>query len=422
VTVYVRFIFDEQQMSPSTIRKWLERGDSLPEGWSPLMDGLLQLFLDAYDHTYGFLQFREFKEHFLHFCCRLVCQPRDDWSEGPRAAKRCWNYVRALMDHRVDFKGEPSNDDSYLHPRDLKTLNSNSGLLLEHISMAEMFDVYDVVVVGETHKLYTASKYLHLCHAFYQSRCESNGDKYEIRVLLDGLGQKHDNEPLSCLEVARNFPIIANLNQQQLYSPKIKWKLCNEYQFFGLEPNETEMFTRCQGISKLDTPNSKAAAEWFFTRLREDAEFVRIAKLHDTMYEDLIKDAETFSKNFELTFEMKGRIKAAADIIEFAERSAIRMDANIAWGRTIQAVFSKPAKGDLPVKVLVLCGTNHTLCRSQFAVPVQGAIPGQLRVQTLVFANDDKQVMEYRKVDDSENYVFTIPHTLIDDAVLSFGL
>ncbi len=423
MTVYVRFIFEAQQMSPRTIRKWLERANSLPRGWSPVVDGPLQLFLDAYDHTYGFLQCREFLEHFLHFCIRAIWRPRNDWDEGLRAIKRHWNYVRALMDHRVDFTGEPRNDDRYLHPRDLATLNAGSkGLLLEHVSMAEMFDVYDVVIVGETHKLHTASKYLHLCHALYESRCESGGDRYEIRILLDGLAQRDNHAPLSPLKVSGNFPVIANFAHQKFHNPKIGWKLCEKYGFFGLEPNETEMFTRCEGILELDSGNGKAAAEWFYEKLASDAEFARVAKQIDGMYDDLMRDALSYTTIKSLSREMKLRIKAAASHIEFAERSTIRMDANIAWGQAIQALFSIPAKSGLPVKVLVLCGTNHTLCRSQFAIPVQGAIPGELRVQTLVFADDGATTMQYRKLDDSENYVFTIPHTLIDDLMPSFGL
>src|SRR6185503_19886375 len=100
-------------------------------------------------------------------------------------------------------------------------------------------------------------------------------------------------------------------------------------------------------------------------------------------YNKLMDDANAFASGSPLTTAMLQAIAFAGKNLEFAERSAIRMDANIAWGRAVEEVLALPPTGALEVRVLVLCGENHVLSRSLHGVPVQGAIR-HARVRALV--------------------------------------
>lgn len=390
--IFVQFWGKTVQMTPQSLRTWLAQGGCAyppPNVEAQVLDKYLQ----RRTKTYPFLQQREFIDDLADYAQHL------DLGISPRESLRLAHFIRTLAGGRVDYTQNPE-DDGYLHPQDLPQLNNaGPGLIMEHLAADEMFDLCDVLIVAETHKCHSASKYLHISHAFLGGASK----KYEIRVMLDGIAQMDGHECLSRYAVNKNFPFIDNV-------------LFDAYQFYGLEPRETQMFSTCEKILNLSLKQQREAAEWLYFNIREDEAINKAVKAMGLpYYNQLMDDANAFASGTKLTTTMLQAIALAGRKLEWGEKSAIRMDANLAWGRAIEEVLAKPPTGPLEVRVLVLCGENHVLSRSLHGVPVQGAIK-HARVRALVISSneDPSKVMDYRTVSGSLNYVFTIPESFVD--------
>ncbi|MGE6757868.1 hypothetical protein ACQKGO_07665 [Corallococcus interemptor] len=391
--ISVKFIFETKVMTPQSVQTWLLRDGCAPPQDAD-SDRVLRAYLARGTKTYGFLQQREFINDLAQFVSQL------DWGEQRRKPERLSHFIRTLGGGRVDYTRRPE-DDQYLHPKDVAFLNrAGREVTMEHLSAQEMFDVCDVLIIGETHRFESASKYLFMSHAMM-----AGAPRYEIRIMLDGIDEKPGQAPLNHIEVARNFPRL-----RPLAEPKHGDDPNLRYVFYGLEPTETSLFTQCEKIDTLTMQAQCRAAAWFYEQLRENEAFATVAKRDRGDYNALMDDANAFASTGQklLKPSMAALIKRVAGEIEFADRSAIRMDANIEWGRSIEQVLAQPSTTGRQVKVLVLCGTNHTLSRSEHGVPVQGAIR-HATVRTLVFVNDGSTTLQYRLLDNSLNYVYTVP-------------
>jgi len=315
--IFVQFLFEKKVMDHESLRKWLRQGRcTYPP---PLIENnILDKYLLRVTKTYGFLQQPEFIHDLAEFSTQL------DLGLNQRESLRLARFILSFAGGRVDYTGNPE-DDFYLHPIDLPLLNREGrGMIMEHLSAGEMFDICDVLIVSETHTCHSASKYLHISHAYLAGE-----QKYEIRVMLDGLGRRANNHKLDKWTINRNYPFIDNT-------------LYQNYQFYGLEPEESQMFTSCEKIHSLDKTQKHKIASWLYFNVREDEEFKKAVKsmgLH--IYNKLMDDANEFASKKELTFEMEQVIRQVGKNIEFQNQSAIRMDVNFAWGHTIEEVLNK---------------------------------------------------------------------------------
>lgn len=402
--VFVRFMFEEKEMTTNDIMKWMLSG-RYPPILLPVGKFNLIHYLKHTHKTYGFLEQRAFlrdlTEQYTHrsFSMRSVVGP------DSRLSARAANYLLAQNSKNVDFTGHAKTDDGYLFPADLAALNaSGESLVLEHFSVSELFSISDVIVVGETHKNGSASRYLHICNAIMGAQ-----NKYEMRVLLDGIPATPNNEKLDMRRVQKNFPQLSDeLKEKLACDAPAMW---TGFTFYGIEPYETQMFNYCEKITELGLDKKNNVATWFYTRVIKDEAFRETIE-GEPFYDRLMEDVRRFNTEKILTSNMCFTIKAIASYIEFAHQSKVRMDANICWGRTVKELLDMPATNGRKVKVIVLCGENHIISRNA-TIPVQAAIEGYIEVKTFTFVDDGTTDACYRTINGSSNYVYTIPHSYL---------
>lgn len=255
--------------------------------------------------------------------------------------------------------------------------------------------------------------------------CGIAAEERIIRVLLDGIPCEDDNGRLTHERVLKNYADVED-------------KLFKRCEWYGIEPPETEMFTVCANLNRIERTREviRASVLELIDGVKNDEEFrliladvVNKKEFIDDVAEieeyftsgDGSESADEIHLSADVPVLMAVKIKAIASQVEWANNAQIRMDANIAWGRTIAAVSQLPLerRGDANVKkrkprltIVVLCGMNHLLMRSSGSIPVQATLPVD-SCFTLCLVDDGPSRLCRRTVDDSANYVTTMPKSWI---------
>jgi hypothetical protein len=412
-----RVMFDRVwELTPHLALNWMaQRFIALP---AHSLDQMVR-FLRSHDVLYGPYAAPEFAAQFGYFMAREppVIAPfrgfSDDWSfalrqplrEANTAVACAWRALDCGQDARLRRQRE--NDS-----RELAAMNRQPPCEVVSNLLATAIELNQTLLLGETHGR-DGHNNVTLLRGFCGVAGPQRTSRRIIRVLLDGVVAAPGNTRLTHARVQRNYGDV----DPALFA-RCEW--------YGIEPPETEMLTICGGLANINRTRSevRSALLNFLQHLEHDEEYRRILRLQlaDPRFRECLADARTYMLtgpgsaaadgrgqiSANLPLELAMPLKLLADSVEFADNSLLRMDANIAWCRTIEAVRTLPRAHGQRVTVVVLCGLNHLLMRARGSLPVQAMLNPRY-CMSLCLATDATPGLALRRFNDSSNFVMTMP-------------